>query len=89
MEIRASREPCPTCTAPEIYPEVLPVIETFLELLPAWRTTGMDRIAEGFDRGEVRALLDLRGVADQPALWAALAPLESELARIRAESSDG
>jgi hypothetical protein len=86
MEIRGARTWCPTCTAPVVYPENVAPIRLFLAALPAWRTTGMERIAEGFDRSEVLSLMALTAVpaAEIPATWEALAELEAELARIRA-----
>jgi hypothetical protein len=72
----------------ELYPENLDAVLLFLEALPAWRTTGMDRIAEGFDRSEVVALMDLRGTQDRQAGWVALRDLEGELAVIRASERD-
>jgi hypothetical protein len=57
----------------------------FLRALPAWRTKGLDRICEGFDRGEVLALMDLQGVTDRRQVWDAIIDLEAELVHIRAE----
>ena len=72
----------------ELYPENLDAVLLFLEALPAWRTTGMDRIAEGFDRAEVLALMELRATIDRQAAWVALRDLEGELAAIRASERD-
>lgn len=88
MEIRRRRTWCPTCTAPVVYAENVAVIELFLQALPAWRTTGMERLVEGFDRSEVWHLMQLRGDTDPAATWAALAELEGELARIRAQARE-
>jgi hypothetical protein len=77
---------CEACQAPEVWPENLPVLELFLQALPAYRTTGLDRVAEGFDRAEVWRLMDLNDVpaAERGERWAALYTLEQELAGIRA-----
>lgn len=87
MEIRGARTWCERCQAPEVWHDNLPTVELYLEALPAWRTTGMDRLLEGFDRAEVRALMALRGIAeqDQPGTWAALAEMEQETRTIRSE----
>lgn len=87
MQIRKAETWCGRCTAPEVLPENVEPVLLFLRALPAWRTKGMDRICEGFDRGEVLALMELQGVADRAATWEALIDLEAELARIRAEAS--
>lgn len=83
MEIRKERTWCPTCTAPLVMEENLETIEIFLQGLPSWRTTGMDRITEGFDRAEILALMEMRGTNDRPIVWAAISEMEGELARIR------
>jgi hypothetical protein len=86
MEIRGERTWCAKCQAPEVWHRNVPTVELFLEALPAWRSTGLDRIAEGFDRAEIAALMDLRGIppAERPDTWAALAEMEGETRLIRA-----
>ena len=88
QRIRSSDDWCGKCTAVDLYPENLDAVLLFLEALPTWRTTGMDRIAEGFDRAEVVALMELRGTADRSAAWVALRDLEGELASIRASKRE-
>ena len=88
QRIRSSDDWCAKCTAVALYPENLDAVLLFLEARPAWRTKGLDRIAEGFDRAEVLALMELRGTADRPAAWAALRDLEGELASIRAAQQE-
>ena len=83
MEIRKERTWCPTCTAPIVMEENVETIEIFIQGLPSWRTTGMDRITEGFDRTEILALMEMRDTKDRPTVWAALSEMEGELARIR------
>lgn len=60
----------------------------FLLALPAWRTKGLDRICEGFDRGEILALMDLQGVRDRRQAWDAIIDLEAELVHIRSEQTE-
>jgi len=85
MRIRNQRIWCPTCTAPELWHSNLPLVELYLEALPAWRTAGMGgQLMEGFDRAEIAALMDLRAIEDRPGAWAALAEMEAETRRIRA-----
>lgn len=84
MDIRGERTWCDQCKAPGVHMDNVPLVELFLEALPAWRTTGMDRILEGFDRAEILAMMHMRGVSDTADAWSAIALMEGELARIRA-----
>lgn len=89
MDIRGQRTWCDGCTAPEVLPDSVPVIELFLEALPAWQGgQGLmgTTLMEGFDRCQIVALMDLRGLPpdDRPDTWAALYDLESEYRTIRA-----
>lgn len=89
MDIRGQRTWCADCTAPEVWPENVPLIELFLEALPAYHGGqgffGSSAL-EGFDRAGVLALMELRGVPtdERPESWRALADLEAEYRTIRA-----
>jgi hypothetical protein len=87
MEIRGEQTWCAKCQAPEVWHDNVPLIDLYLDALPAWRMTGMEHAVEGLDRGEVLALMDLRGIApaDRAETWGALAELETETRRIRAD----
>ena len=92
MDIRGERIWCQTCTAPEVRRENVPVIDFFLQALPAWRGGQgmMGSVAvEGFDRSEILAMMDLRCVPteERAETWAAIADMESEYRRIRAAKS--
>lgn len=89
MRIRGEPVWCERCTAPEVHPENVPVVHLFLDALPSYRLAGgmgATTAMEGFDRAEIVALMDLRGIApsDRPATWDALRELEAELRAIRA-----
>ena len=84
MRIRGEATWCDACQAPELWHCNVPIVELYLEALPTWRSGGLDRISEGFDRAELLALMTLRGVADPAEAWAALAELEAETRAIRA-----
>lgn len=90
MDIRGRRTWCADCTAPEVLAENVPLIELFLQALPAWQGgQGLmgATLMEGFDRTQVLALMDLRSIpaSDRPETWSALVDLEAEYRRIRAE----
>ena len=89
MDIRGQRTWCDDCTAVVVLPDNVPIIELFLEALPAWiGGSGLlgSVLMEGFDRAQILALLELRGITakDRPDTWAALADLESDYRTIRA-----
>lgn len=77
MQIRKERTWCPTCTAPVVEEENLPVLDMFIDALPAFRTEG--HLQAGFDRREVSELMDLHGVEDKAGMWTALRSMESEM----------
>jgi len=90
MDIRGQRTWCDACTAPLVLHENVPVIEFFLEALPAYvGGQGLfgSSAMEGFDRAGVWALMDLRAVDPEARadLWSAIVELESEYRNIRAE----
>jgi hypothetical protein len=86
MEIRKEKAWCPTCTAPEVWPVNVPLVELYLQALPTWRTPEAGRLQEGFDRSELRDLMTLRGIpaAEQTETWTLLAALEAQTREIRA-----
>lgn len=90
MEIRRERTWCPTCTAPEVWPENAPIARLYLRALDEWRPPDSGR--SGFEPAQVEALMRLSGYeqAEQPPLWALLSPMEQEtriiLAKRRAEA---
>ncbi|WP_295400429.1 hypothetical protein [uncultured Thiocystis sp.] len=89
MDIRGQRTWCADCTAPEVLHENVPLITLFLDALPAWQGgQGLmgATLMEGFDRAQLLALMDLRGIApaDRAETWGALRDLEAEYRVIRA-----
>jgi hypothetical protein len=87
MTIRGERTWCAACQAPEVFPENLHVIDLFIDALPTYQVPGLQggALQEGFDRGAVRALFDLHGIAaaDAAPTWEALRELEAELRTVR------
>ena len=93
MDIRGERTWCDDCTAPVVLHENVPLIELFLEALPAYHGgQGFfgSSAMEGFDRAGVLALMELRGVPsdERPEAWRALSELEAEYRTIRAERAE-
>ena len=93
MTIRGERTWCERCQAPEVFPENLPILSLFIDLLPAYRVPGAMGAAtlqEGFDRASVPGLMDLHSIppAERAATWSSLRELESELRCIRAARSE-
>lgn len=86
MEIRGERTWCDACTAPEVWPENVPAVELFLSALPAYDAARPGRLVDGFQRAEVLALMELRGVpvTDRAELWEQVEELEAEFRQIRA-----
>lgn len=93
MDIRGQRTWCDKCTAPVVLPENVPLIELFIEALPAYHGgQGLfgSSVTEGFDRASVLALMELRGVLSEehPEAWRALSEMEAEYRTIRAERAE-
>lgn len=89
MTIRGERTWCGKCQAPEVFPENLPILGLFIDLLPAYQipgAMGAATIQEGFDRAAVPGMMDLHAIppTERPETWAALRELELELRGIRA-----
>lgn len=88
MTIRGERTWCERCQAPEVFPENLPLLDLFMDLLPAYQIPGgmgAATLQEGFDRAAVPGMMDLHAIptAERPDTWTALRDLEAELRRIR------
>lgn len=91
MTIRGERTWCPKCQAPEVFPENLPILGLFIDLLPSYQIPGgmgAATLQEGFDRTAVCSLFALHGLpAPQwPETWTALRELEAELRAIRTKT---
>lgn len=88
MKVRGERTWCERCQAPEVFHDNLPILDLFLDALPAYQVAGMagGGLMDGFDRGALPGLMDLHGIgqADRPATWEALRELEAEFRSIRA-----
>lgn len=92
MDIRGHRTWCDDCTAVIVLPENRPIIEIFLDALPAWQGgEGLmgSMLIEGFDRPSILALLELHCIPteDRRDTWTAIVELESEYRVIRHEKS--
>ena len=92
MSIRGERTWCGKCQAPEVFPENLPILALFLDLLPAYQIAGgmgAATLQEGFDRAAVPGLMDLHGIPapERTETWAALREMECELRRVRASKT--
>jgi hypothetical protein len=79
MNQRGERTWCPSCAAPELLPGAVPVVQCFLDLLPAWRSGQGGQ--PGFERSAVPAVLRLHGLASASwtTVWGHLALLERRL----------
>lgn len=92
MQIRGARTWCERCQAPEVFPENVPLVELFLDALPAYRVGGMGGgpAIEGFDRAAMPGLMALHRIApaDQPDAWDALREMETRFRQIRRLRAD-
>lgn len=84
MKIRKARTWCEDCTAPEVFPENVPIVLLFLDALPAWQVAGGmggGPLMPGFDRSQVASLMRLHGIKPKRwrKTWAAIRELEGEL----------
>lgn len=89
MDIRGERRWCDDCTAPLVPLSDVPVIRLFLDALPCWRVAGgmVPVLMEGFDRGELAALIAHRELSESPAeAMTAILDMEREYREIRAKA---
>ncbi len=87
MDIRRKRIWCDDCTAPLVPVAEVPIIQAFIDLLPAWRCSGgMEPVLmEGFDRAELVAVIAHSDLTCAPhEAYRALLDMESEYREIRA-----
>ena len=92
MTIRGARTWCDKCQAPEVFPENLPLLGLFIDLLPAYQVPGgmgAATLQEGFDRAAVASMMDLHAIPpeERTATWAAVRDMESHLRIVRAKST--
>lgn len=93
MRIRGERTWCERCQAPELMAENVPLVQLFLDLLPAYRLAGgwgESTLQEGFDRTALVPLMDLHRIAPDARAdaWEALRDLEAELRHVRSAARE-